>query len=69
MFYHQYGLSYKVSGPHLSYFFPSCPLSLRVLPPFMSIDEAAPVLLYLLVDFLSFVGAVFDVILTVSKFR
>jgi hypothetical protein len=35
----------------------------------MSIDEAAPVLLYLLVDFLSFVGAVFDVILTVSKFR
>ena len=41
-----------------------CPLSRRVLPPFVSflpssIDEAEPILLYLLGDFLSFVlGAV-----------
>jgi hypothetical protein len=36
----------------------TCPPSIRVLPPFMSIDEAAPVFLYLLGDFLTFVGAV-----------
>ena len=39
-------------------FLPSCPSSLRALPPFTSIDEAEPVLLYLLSDFISFVGAV-----------
>ena len=39
---------------------PSCPSSLCVLPPFMSIDETEPVLLYLLGDCLSFVGAVHD---------
>jgi hypothetical protein len=37
---------------------PSCPPSLHVNHPFMSIDEAEPVLLYLLGDLLSFVGAV-----------
>jgi hypothetical protein len=35
-------------------FLPSCPSSLLVRPSFMSIDEAEPVLLYLLCDFLSF---------------
>jgi hypothetical protein len=39
-------------------FLPSCPSPCCVLPPFMSIDEAEPVLLYLLGNFLSFVGAV-----------
>jgi hypothetical protein len=37
---------------------PWCASSFCVLPPFMSIDEAEPVLLYLLGNFLSFVGAV-----------
>jgi hypothetical protein len=37
---------------------PLCPSSLCVLPPFMSNDEAEPVLLYLLDGSLSFVGVV-----------
>jgi hypothetical protein len=45
-------------GAVLSHFLPSSPPSLHALPPFMSIDETEPVLLYLLGDFLSFVGAV-----------
>ena len=51
--------SLRVLPPFVS-FLPSCPSSLCVcvLPPFMSIDEAEPVLLYLLGNFLSSVGAV-----------
>jgi hypothetical protein len=45
-------------GIVLSHFLPSCPPSLRVLPPFMSIDEAEPILLYVLGDFFSFVRTV-----------
>ena len=44
--------------PTFMSFLPSCPSSLCALPPFMSIDEAEPVLIYLLGNFLSFVGEV-----------
>ena len=46
--------SLRVLPPFVT-FLPSCPSPCCVLPPFMSIDEAEPVLLYLLSDFLSFV--------------
>ena len=44
--------------PHFVSFLPVYLSSLCVLPPFMSIDEAEPVLFYLLGDHLSFVGAI-----------
>ena len=47
----------RVLPPFVSFLL-LCDSSLCVLPPFMSIDEAEPVLLYLLGDFLTFVGAV-----------